>query len=71
VPDSYLKFVKDQLVGAVVDAYNAREPATLWVASENAPETYSGDRWNAPEQDIIESTVRVLQAKRVSTPPRS
>lgn len=69
VPDTYLQYIKDQMVGAVVDAYNSRVPATLWVASENAPETYSGDTWVAPEQDIVDTTIRVLQAKRVSSDP--
>lgn len=71
VPDSYLKFIRDQMVGAVADAYESREPATILAASIDAPETYGGFTIDAPEQDVIDSVVRVLQARSVAEPDRT
>lgn len=70
VPASYLTYIKDQMVAAVVDAYNSRVPATIAVGSaSNTAAQYGGDPLSipgSPEQLFVDRTVRVLQAKRVS-----
>lgn len=66
VPDVYLQYIFDQQVGAVMDAWNSRVASTLHVGTTDAPETYSGDTWTAPEQDITDTVINVLQAKAVS-----
>lgn len=70
VPAVYLMYIKDQMVKAVVTAYNNRVPATINVGSaKNTPAQYGGDPLTIPgssEQLYIDRTVRVLQAKAVS-----
>lgn len=66
VPDNYLKFIHDQIIKAVIDAFNSREPATISVGKADDP-TYGGDKLgipNMPAQDYVDQTIRVLQAKR-------
>jgi hypothetical protein len=72
VPDNYLKFIHDQIIKAVVAAYNRRVPATLSVGSADDP-SYGGDQLGIPgmpDQDYVDKTIRVMQAKRVTTDPQ-
>jgi hypothetical protein len=72
VPDNYLKFIHDQIIAAVIAAFNAQVPATLAFGTTDDP-SYGGDQLgipNAPDQDYVDKTIRVLQAKRVSEDPQ-
>ncbi|MCA1833965.1 MAG: hypothetical protein ABR548_03600 [Actinomycetota bacterium] len=68
VPDNYLKFIHDQIIKSVVAAYHNQVPATISVGSFDDP-GYDGDQLGipgAPDQDYVDKTIRVLQAKRMS-----
>lgn len=67
VPDNYLEFIHDQIIEAVVTAFNNRVPATIAVGSADDP-SYGGDPLGIPgmpDQDYVDKTIRVLQAKRL------
>jgi hypothetical protein len=68
VPDNYLKFIHDSIIAAVIDAYNSRQDATLSVGAADDP-SYGGDQLGipgAPEQDYVDKTIRVMQAKNLT-----
>jgi hypothetical protein len=67
VPDRYLRYIKDQMVGAVVDAYHSRQPARITVGSVDAPSTWGCCTINAPEEDVTDSVINILQARSLAS----
>ena len=61
LPDSYLAFLKEQTVGAIVDALAARRPAHLLVGRANAASLLRS-QFDEPPNDEIDGALRVLVA---------
>ena len=61
VPDTYLAFVRDQVVAAVVEAWETRRPAELWVGTEDATDLLNS-QFQAPPNDVVDGELRMLIA---------
>lgn len=61
LPDSYLAFLREQTVGAILDAYAARRPARLWTGSADATELIRS-QFDEPPNDRVDGELRVLLA---------
>ena len=61
LPDSYLAFLRDQTVGAIVDAWAARRAAELRVGSVDATDLIRS-QFDAPPNDVVDGELRVLAA---------
>lgn len=61
LPDSYLAFLHEQTVGAILDAYAARRPAELWTGSSDATDLITS-QFHAPPNDQVDGELRVLLA---------
>lgn len=64
LPDSYLAFLRDQTIGAILDAYAARRDAELWTGSADATDLINS-QFSQPPNDEVDGELRVLLA----TPP--
>jgi hypothetical protein len=69
VPDSYLKFIKQQTVDAIVDAFNSMQPANLYYGTAGGSDLLSNQfSYDAAHgNDVLDSDVRVLQARDPGT----
>ncbi len=61
LPDSYLAHLRDQTVGAIVDAWEARAPAQLWTGSVDATDLIRS-QFDLPPNDTLDGELRVLLA---------
>jgi hypothetical protein len=61
LPDSYLQFLKDQTVGAIVDALAAARPARLWTGTADGSELLRS-QFGEPPNDQVDGEMRVLVA---------
>lgn len=61
VPDTYLAFVRDQVVAAVVEAWDTRRPAELWVGTEDATDLLNS-QFRVPPNDVVDGELRMLLA---------
>ncbi len=61
LPDSYLAFLHDQVVGAILDAYEARRPAELWTGTTDATDLIRS-QFSEPPNDRVDGELRVLLA---------
>ena len=67
VPTEYLKLVHDRTVEAIVAAYRSMVPATLTYGTAEAPDLLSNDFSKDPNNQAMDTPVRVLQATSVVT----
>lgn len=67
VPVEYLQFVKDQTVGAVADAWAARQRSTLWFGTADATDLISNQFGYDPANQRVDTELRVLQARDADT----
>jgi hypothetical protein len=69
VPSTYLKFIKQQTVDAIVDAYDHEQPAKLYYGTAPGSDLLSNQfGYDAAHgNDVLDSDVRVLQARDPST----
>lgn len=67
--NAYMTFLKDQTVGAIVDAWNAMRPAELRVGSADATELLRS-QFDEPPNDRVDGELRVLAAYDVEEPQR-
>ncbi|HZR80012.1 MAG TPA: hypothetical protein VFD92_02860 [Candidatus Binatia bacterium] len=61
LPETYLAHWRDQIVGAVMDAYAARRPAELWFGSTDATDLITS-QFHQPPNDVVDGELRVLLA---------
>ncbi len=61
LPDSYLTFIKDQTVGAITDAFAARQPARLSSGAADATALLHS-QFDQPPNDRVDGELRVLVA---------
>lgn len=59
--NTYMTFIKDQTVGAIVDAWNAMKPAQLLVGNTDASELLHS-QFGEPPNDVVDGELRVLVA---------
>jgi hypothetical protein len=69
LPNSYMTFLRDQTVGAVVDAWNALQPAQLWLGSVDASELLNS-QFDQPPNDVVDGELRVLVATDPEDPAK-
>ncbi len=69
LPESYLAFVRDQTVGAIVDAFQARRPASLWTGAVDASDLVRS-QFDLPPNDVVDGELRVLLASAPGDPQR-
>jgi hypothetical protein len=62
-PTEYLAFVHDRTVEAIVAAYRAMRPATLYYGAVAAPDLLSNDFDKDPANAVMDNDVRVLQGR--------
>lgn len=70
LPDSYLAFLRDQTVGAILDAYAARRPAELWTGTADATDLIRS-QFDAPPNDRVDGELRVVVATDPGGSPAS
>jgi hypothetical protein len=63
VPTPYLAYIKDQMVGAVADAWANRTAATLWLGTTDATDIQSNQFSTDPNNQVMDHEMRVLQAR--------
>lgn len=63
VPTEYLAFVKQQAVGAVEDAWDARQAATVWFGTADASDLVRNQFDYDPANQVVDDELRVLQAR--------
>lgn len=61
VPDTYLAHVRDQIVDAVVEAWNNRRPSELWVGAVDATDLLNS-QFSKPPNAVVDGELRVLLA---------
>jgi len=61
LPESYLGFLRDQTVAAIVDAYEARQQADLWMGAIDATDLLHS-QFDKPPNDVVDGELRVLVA---------
>jgi len=61
LPDSYLEFLREQTVGAILDAYAARRAAELWTGTAEATDLITS-QFHEPPNDQVDGELRVLLA---------
>ncbi|MCX8072195.1 MAG: neutral/alkaline non-lysosomal ceramidase N-terminal domain-containing protein [Candidatus Binatia bacterium] len=69
LPNSYMQFLFDQTVGAIVDAWNALRPAELRVGAVDATELLRS-QFGEPPNDRVDGELRVLAAYDAENPKR-
>jgi len=63
VPTPYLAYIASQSVAAIADAWANRQDATLWLATTDASDLQSNQFSNDPNNQVMDSQMRVLQAR--------
>src|SRR4051794_19191251 len=69
LPLEYRQYIFEQTVSAIVDAWNARKPGTLWYGTEKGnglagkPDLLNNQFSGDPNNEVLDSDVRVLQAR--------
>src|SRR3954447_15304808 len=69
LPLEYRQYIFEQTVSAIVDAWNARKPGTLWYGTEQGnrlagkPDLLNNQFSGDPNNEVLDSDVRVLQAR--------
>jgi hypothetical protein len=61
LPDSYLAFLRDQTIGAILDAYASRRPAELWTGTSEATDLITS-QFREPPNDRVDGELRLLAA---------
>jgi hypothetical protein len=61
LPETYLAFLREQTVGAILDAYAARRPAELWSGVSEATDLITS-QFREPPNDRVDGELRVLAA---------
>lgn len=61
LPDAYLELLREQTVGAIVDAWRARRDAELWSAGVDATDLIRS-QFDEPPNDQVDGELRVLLA---------
>ena len=61
VPDTYRAFLRDQIVGAVLDARAALRPAELWLGRVDATDLITS-QFHEPPNDVVDGELRPLLA---------
>lgn len=61
LPDSYLAYLRDQTIGAILDAYAARRDAELWTGTVDATDLIRS-QFSEPPNDEVDGELRVLAA---------
>jgi hypothetical protein len=61
LPDSYLAYLRDQTIGAILDAYAARRDAELWTGRADATDLITS-QFHEPPNDQVDGDLRVLLA---------
>ncbi len=61
VPEAYLAFLRDQTVAAIVDAYESRSEAKLWIGATDATELIRS-QFDEPPNAVVDGELRVLVA---------
>jgi hypothetical protein len=64
-----LAFLRDQTVGAIVEAYESREEADLWVGAVDATALLRS-QFDQPPNDVVDGELRVLVATEVNSPAK-
>src|SRR3954470_10305515 len=73
LPLEYRQYIFEQTVSAIVDAWNARRPGTLWYGTEKGngltgkPDLLNNQFSGDPNNEVLASDVRVLQARDPDT----
>jgi hypothetical protein len=73
LPLEYRKYIFEQTVSAIVDAYDARRPGTLWYGTAKGnglagkPDLLNNQFGDDPANQSLDSDVRVLQARDAHT----
>lgn len=70
LPESYLAFLRDQTVGAILDAYAARRDAELWTGRTDATDLIRS-QFDVPPNDVVDGELRVLAAVAPGGDPAS
>ncbi len=65
LPESYLAFLRDQTIGAIVEAYESREQADLWIGAVDATDLIRS-QFDQPPNDVVDGELRVLVATEPS-----
>ena len=63
VPDEYMQFMKDQTVAAIVEAFESRQRGTLWYGTAPGRDLLSNQFDYDEANKVVDSDVRVLQAR--------
>jgi hypothetical protein len=63
VPDEYMEFMKQQTVDAIVEAFESRERGTLWYGTAPGRDLLSNQFDYDEVNKVVDSDVRVLQAR--------
>ncbi|HEY8515818.1 MAG TPA: hypothetical protein VIS07_09935 [Candidatus Binatia bacterium] len=61
LPDTYLEFLREQTIGAILDAWSARRPARLWTGTTDATDLIRS-QFSEPPNDQVDGELRVLLA---------
>jgi hypothetical protein len=69
VPDEYMKFMKDQTVAAIVEAFQTMKPGTLWYGTADGRDLLSNQFDYDEANKVVDSDVRVLQARGKNKKP--
>ncbi len=69
LPNAYMAFLMNQTVGAIVDAWNALEPADLYVGRADATPLLRS-QFSSPPNDRVDGDLRVLVATAPGQPER-
>src|SRR3954466_7780912 len=73
LPLEYRQYIFEQTVSAIVDAWNAKKPGTLWYGTEKGnglagkPDLLNNQFSGDPNNQVLDSDVRVLQARDPDT----
>jgi hypothetical protein len=63
VPDEYMAYMSDRTVDAIVDAFESRERGTLWYGTAPGRDLLSNQFDYDEANKVVDSDVRVLQAR--------
>jgi hypothetical protein len=63
VPDAYMEFMKNQTVDAIVEAFETRQRGTLWYGTAPGRDLLSNQFDYDKANEVVDSDVRVLQAR--------
>jgi hypothetical protein len=63
VPTDYMRFMKEQTVDAIVEAFESRQPGSLWYGTAPGRDLLSNQFSYDAANEVVDSDVRVLQAR--------